>query len=111
MLLFFKARRVSASSMGLSSTRRMLRSSMGVLLGRGMRAAGEREVEGRALINLAVRPDVAAVATHDALDGCEAYAGSLEFPHRVQSLEHAEQLGGIGHVEADSVVAHEVDRA
>ena len=34
----------------------------------------------------------------------QADAGALELADAVQALEHAEQLAGVGHVEADAVV-------
>src|SRR5829696_2480940 len=46
----------------------------------------------------------------DALDGGEPYAGALELLRAVQPLEGAEELVGVGHLEARPVVAHVVDR-
>ena len=42
-------------------------------------------------------------------DGGQADAGAGEVLGRVQPLEGAEELVGVGHVEARAVVAHEVD--
>lgn len=46
----------------------------------------------------------------DALYGGEADTGSFEFAGRVQPLEDAKELAGVGHVETGAVVANEVDR-
>ena len=51
--------------------------------------------------------DCSAMAMNDALDGCEAYAGAFELVSPVQPLEDTEQLVGILHVEADTIVFYE----
>src|SRR5688572_22934071 len=65
------------------------------------------EIHGRALADLAVSPDLAAVAPHDAIHRGEPDPGALELFRRVQSLERSEQLVRIAHVETGAVVAHE----
>src|SRR5918999_5773152 len=86
--------------------------SRGVSLARLLRPSSpEGEVEGGALADLALGPHHAPVALHDALDRREPYAGALEVLRRVQALERAEELGRVGHVEPDPVVANVVDRA
>src|SRR5207248_11524477 len=64
----------------------------------------QSEVERRSLIDGAFRPDAAAVPGDDASDGGETDAGALEVGSGMQSLEHAEQLIRVLHVEAGAVV-------
>src|SRR5436190_141700 len=70
----------------------------------------EREVEHRAVVDLRLRPDRAAVAADDALHGREADAGAGKFFGRMQPLKRAKELVGVGHVEAGAVVADEIHR-
>jgi hypothetical protein len=65
------------------------------------------EVEGSSLIEIAVGPDLAAMASNDAIGGSEAYAGPGEFALRVQALERAEQAVGVTRVKPSTVVANE----
>src|SRR5256714_1303660 len=104
MLLFLRARSVSASSLGLSSTRRITLLSMFRFL-----EVGEGEVEGRPLVHGPLGPGATPVTIDDALDGGEAYPSALELVAAVETLERAEQLAGVRHVEARAVVADEVD--
>src|SRR3989454_6337151 len=103
MLCFLKARSVSASSSGLSSTRRIARSVMGCL----SVLASQGEVERRPAVHRSLRPHAAAMAVHDALHRGESYARALELDGRVEALERAEQLLGVRHVEARAVVPDE----
>ncbi|MNO94319.1 hypothetical protein D3C76_859370 [compost metagenome] len=59
-----------------------------------------------ALVDLAFGPDTAVMALNDAAYACQAYPGAFEVFHAVQALEHAEQLAGVGHVEAHAVVTN-----
>ena len=43
----------------------------------------------------------------DALNGSQSYAGPFKLSRPMQTLKHTEQLVGILHVEARSVVPHE----
>src|ERR1043165_2680838 len=104
MLLLRSARRVSASSRGLSSTSRITLLFISPLSGRG-----QCEVEGRARADLALGPDAPAVAADDALDGRQAHARPPELARAVETLERAEQLCGLGHRETRAVVAGEVE--
>src|SRR5436305_8528922 len=104
MLLFFKARRVKASSLALSSTSRITLLSISYLL-----KVREREVEGRSPINRAFSPDAASVPIDDALNSRQPDACALEFIGSVEALERAEQLVGKSHVEASAVIADEKD--
>src|SRR5258705_1696198 len=67
------------------------------------------EVEARALLRPRLGPYPAAVAQDHALHDREADAGSGDLILGMQALEHAEELRGVAHVEADAVVAHPVD--
>ena len=89
---------------GLSSTRRMNFCAM--------RISGGQSVKKNVapLPGCGLRPDPAAVLVDDALHGGQADAGARELPCVVKSLERAEQLAGVGHVEAHAVVAHEIGR-
>src|SRR5256714_1858777 len=104
MLLFLSARSVSASSLGLSSTRRITLLSMFRLL-----EVGEGEIEGCPLAHGPLGPDPAPVTVDDTLDGGEADARALELFVAVETLERAEKLSGVCHVEARAVVADEVN--
>src|SRR5213594_2606893 len=65
------------------------------------------EVERRPLADLALCPDAAAVTMDDPLHGGETDTSSLEVRRVVQSLEGAEELVRVAHVEPDAVVFHE----
>src|SRR5439155_23854148 len=64
------------------------------------------ESEGRAFVDLPLRPDPPAVPLHDPLRQREPHAGSLELFGTMQPLEHAEQLVCVLHGEPDTVVLH-----
>ena len=64
-------------------------------------------MEAGALVGLALGPHAAAVALGDPPHVGEADADALEILDPVQALEDSEELGRVGHVEADAVVAHE----
>src|SRR5436853_6480362 len=100
MLLFFKARKVKASSLGLSSISRITLFSILSLL-----IACEAEVKGCSLIYCALGPNTPAVAIDNALDSCQANPRAFKFVGRVKPLERAEEFVDIGHVEARTVVA------
>jgi hypothetical protein len=68
----------------------------------------QREVERRAGIRLAFRPDTAAVAVDDALHRRQADAGAFELRDGMQALEDSEQFVGVGHVESGTIVAYDV---
>src|SRR5207249_3230183 len=70
----------------------------------------EREVERRAVIDLAFGTDLTVVSPHDTLDRGQTDPGTLELAWRVEALERAKELIGVGHVEARSVVPDEVGR-
>src|ERR1017187_317797 len=102
MLFFLNARNVSATSSALSSTSRMIFSTMLPFL--------EGEPEGGPLALRSLRPDAAAVPVDDPLNGCKPDTGAGKLGSGVEALERAEELVGIGHVEADTVVPNEIDR-
>src|SRR3954467_2291057 len=116
MRFFRSARIVSSSSLGLSSTSKMvLAPSMARLpVDKGRHLDGHARVQGEGeggpLPDLAFGPDLPTVARDDAADGGQADAGAGEFAGGVEALEGPEQLGGVGHVEPGAVVAHEVHR-
>src|SRR5688572_25125607 len=62
-----------------------------------------------ALVDDAAGFDPAAVAFDDAAGERESDAGSHELLHAVQALEYSKQLVHVRHVEADAVVAHDVN--
>ena len=53
-------------------------------------------------------PDLAAVATDDALDDRQADAVARKLLHSVQALESPKELVGVIHVKAGPVVTNEV---
>src|SRR5437588_2954135 len=104
MLFFFKARRVKASSLALSSTSRITLLSISYLL-----KVREREVKGRSLFNRAFSPDAASMPIDDALNSRQANSCALEFIGSVKALERAEQLVGKSHLETSAIIADEKD--
>src|SRR6185437_3263715 len=74
-------------------------------------SARQREVKRRSTVHSGLRPDFAAVAVNDALDGGQPDARTRELGFRVQALERAEKLRSVAGIEARTVVAHEVDGA
>src|SRR6267143_205557 len=102
MLFFFNARSVSASSSGLSST------SSTILLSTIGPSSSESEVDGRPLVGRADGPHAAPVPVHDALNRGQADADAGELVLAVQSLERAEELVHVGHVEPGAIVLNEV---
>src|SRR5439155_9775416 len=66
------------------------------------------EVEGGPLSRRPFGPHPPAVAVEDPLHRRQADAVALELVGPVQPLERLEQLVGVGRVEPDPVVAHEV---
>src|SRR5260370_7531375 len=104
MLFLLSARRVSASSSGLSSTNRIARSSTTTLP-----ALLERKRDGRALALGSLGPNPAAMAMNYALDRGQTDTASGEILRRVKPLESAEELVDICHVKTRPVIAAEVD--
>jgi hypothetical protein len=68
------------------------------------------KTEGRSGVNFALPPDAPAVTMNDPPDRCQPDAGTFELLGRVESLECAEQLAHMGHIESGTVVLNEVDR-
>src|SRR5581483_11240515 len=101
MLFLAKARMVSASSSGLSSTSKIALCAIGSPL------RGQSEVECSALFGLGIGPDLAAVLADDALDRRQPDTGAGVDRAVVQALERVEELAGILHLETGAVVAHE----
>src|SRR5262249_55018495 len=60
-------------------------------------------------VDLALRPNAPLVPLNDSLDEGESYTGPFEVVSRMESLEDAEELVHVFHLEADAVVANEVD--
>src|SRR6266545_7856263 len=105
MLWLLSARIVRATSSGLSSTSRIFPAFTRPPDPRSGPSQGE--VERGSPIDGAVGPDAAAVPGDDAADRREADAGAFELRRGVQSLEHAEQLVRVLHVEAGAVVPNQ----
>ena len=57
---------------------------------RGTRLSRQREIERRAVIDLAVRPDAPTMPRDDAMHECEADTIARKFARTVQTLEYAE---------------------
>src|SRR6476620_6151498 len=66
----------------------------------------EREEKRGALFRKRLRPDGPSVLANDAADDCESHARTLEILGAMQSLENAEKLVDVLHVEAYAVVAN-----
>ena len=71
----------------------------------------QREAKRRALTRRRFSPDAPTMPRDDALHKCQTNAGALKLRRRMQTLERAEQLLRIGHVETGTVVAHEINQA
>src|ERR1700730_1178790 len=102
---WLKAWSASSTSSWLSSTRRtsicLSEFDIGVL---------QSEMECGAKVGFGLRPDPPTVALDDSLHGRQADTGAFVILGPVQALEDAEQASRVLHVEADSVVPHEVGR-
>src|SRR5579884_2530226 len=70
----------------------------------------QSEIKRRAFLGRGFGPNLAFVTVNDAADNRETNARPAEFVFAVQALENAEKLAGKAHVEANSIVAHEIDR-
>src|SRR5207249_5349658 len=68
-------------------------------------------MERSAFARLAFGPDPATVLVDDALHGGQAQAVPGKLVCAMQAMEHAEEFVPVAHVEADAVVAHEIDNA
>src|SRR5712692_6577178 len=103
MLFFLRARRVSASSSGLSSTSRMV--SFVMLL-----SSSQGEIEGCPVVHGTLGPGATPVPMDDPLHRGQSDPGTRELVHPVQPLKRTKQLIGMGHVKPDPVIAHKVRR-
>src|SRR5258706_7097761 len=75
------------------------------------RVGPHREEHSGAAIGCTLDPHVPLVTLDDALHGREPDAGALELLLRMHALKRREQFPGVAHVEARTVVAHEIDAA
>src|SRR6185312_16496556 len=66
-------------------------------------------MEARSAIGRGLRPYAAAVAADDPMRGRQSEAQAFELALRMQALKGTEELAGVAHVEANAVVAHEID--
>src|SRR5688572_11863081 len=98
MLFFLSARRVSASSSGLSSTSRIILCSILPPL--------QSKVKRRPFSFRTFCPYPAAVDGNDPVNRSQPHAGAWEFTDRMQPLEDAKELVCIGHIESHTVIAY-----
>src|SRR5262249_40123262 len=99
---------LSSTSLWSSSTSKIRPSfSMACLSCLATSCPGEREIEGRALIDRAFRADMPTVPVNDALNGRQTDAGAVELLGPMQALKHPEQLVRVAHVESCAVVPDE----
>src|SRR5947209_7609961 len=70
----------------------------------------QREIENRSFSGLPFAPGLPSVPMHNPLHRCQADAMAFILMGRMQTLERSEQLVGVLHVEAHSVVPHEKRR-
>src|SRR4051812_30020150 len=73
-----------------------------------IRSALERKVECCSVADLSLCPDPATMPADDSLHRDEPDAGTLEVGRGVKALKNTEQLRRVGHVEACTVVPHEI---
>ena len=71
----------------------------------------QSELERRAFVRPRLGPDPATVFVDDALNGGQAQAVPGKLLCSMQAVQHAEEFVPALHVEADAVVAHEIDNA
>src|SRR6266487_4373606 len=93
-----KACRVSSTSAGLSSTSKI---STEPLFNRC--PSSQCEVEGCSSVHRGLSPDPSSVAVDGARHDGQPHSGSLVFLSLVHSLEHAEELVRVFHVEPHAV--------
>src|SRR5688572_23748120 len=105
MLLFFRARRVRASSLESSSTKSIALVDIFAYL-----HVCQRKIKSGSDAGFTFGPDPATVPCDDPSRGCQPDAGSLKFASAVKSLEWTEQPAGIFHVKTRTVVANEKGR-
>ena len=74
---------------------------------RRLSQTGDRKIECCALIHRRFGPDMPAMLADDAVHRGQPDAGALELLGPMEALEHAKQLVGVFHVEANAVVADE----
>src|SRR5690349_12017663 len=98
ILFFLSARRVSASSSGLSSTSRIIL--------RSILPPSQSKVKGRSLSFGTFRPDPPAVDGNDPLYRGKTNTGARELADRMQPLKDPEELVCIRHVEPDTVITY-----
>src|ERR1035437_1149079 len=102
-----KASIVISASARSSSTSRMVRISLIMHLSSIIDAvARQGEEEGRALLGDTLGPGAAAMSGDNAADSRQADAGAGKRRRLVQTLEYAEQLVDVAHVESSAVVAN-----
>src|SRR4030066_391676 len=70
---------------------------------------GNRKIEGRAPVHCTFSPNASTMPADNLLHNCQAYTGPLEFLFAVQSLEDAEQLVHVFHVDARAAIAYIID--
>src|ERR1700737_3390251 len=100
-LLLRSARMISSASASLSSTSKISTASkLSTLI-----SSGQCEREHRAVIHFAFGPHSSAVSGNYAVDDRKPYAGAAELVGAMQTLEYAEQLSRVVHVEADTIVS------
>ncbi len=68
----------------------------------------QSEVECCAFVECGVCPDVTAMKVDDARYSCQADACAFKFREMMQTLECAEKLISVRHIEADTVVTHKI---
>ena len=66
------------------------------------------EKQGRALLDLRLRPDVAAVFGHDPMHDGQSHSGAFKLIRAAESLENAEKVSRKLHVKPRSVVPRKV---
>src|SRR5258706_12525807 len=111
------ARIASSASFGLSSTSRISivipgeNRSASCNSFRARVSVRQAEVERRALTRGAFGPDGSRVTLQHALDNGESHARAAELRVGMQALEDSKQPVTVAHVEAHTVVPHEINRA
>src|SRR5713226_1682782 len=105
MLFFFSARNVSASSSALSSTSKMIASSM--LASQGA-PESQREIESRTFSDCAFGPHLPAMAVNNPLHRRQPDTAAGKLRSSVQPLKGSKQTFRMQRIEPHAVISHKI---
>jgi hypothetical protein len=91
MLLFLSARKINASSLGLSSTSKITLVSISMLL-----ETRDCEIESAPLVQLCIGPNTASVPMNDALNASSGVNWSSDFRHQLPEFDEQSVVLSLG---------------